>query len=65
MIEGNGRVQQPMQVNHEMGRPGEHMQRKVGILEGEKEAIKRTVPEAEEKTRKHSEEQEALKAKRI
>ena len=56
MIEAKGRLKQPMQVSHEMSRRGEQMKGKVGILEGQKEAIKRTVTEAEEKTKKHSEE---------
>ena len=64
-IEGKGLVKQPMQANHEMSRPGDQMKGKVGILEGEKEAIKLTVTEAEEKTKKHSEEQGALKCKLI
>jgi len=58
MTEGKGLVKQPM---HEMRRPGEQMNGKVGIQEGDKEAINRTVTEAEEKTKKYSEEQEALK----
>ncbi|CUS07034.1 unnamed protein product [Tuber aestivum] len=63
LIESEGRVKELMQANDEMGRRGEQMRSKVGVLEGEKEAIKRTVAEAEEKAKKHSEELEALKAK--
>ena len=48
-----------------MSRRGEQMKGKVGILEGDKAAIKCTVTEAEEKTKKYSEEQEALKPKVI
>ena len=65
IIEGKGRVQQLMQVNYGISRPGGQRKGKVGILEGETEAIKRTVAEAEEKTKKHSEEQEALKVNLI
>ena len=65
LIESEGRVKELMQTNDEMGRRGEQMKGKVGVLEGEKEAIKRTVAEAEEKAKKHSEELEALKAKLI
>ena len=65
LIESEGRVKELMQANDEMGRRGEQMKGKVGVLEGEKEAIKRTVAEAEEKAKKHSEELEVLRAKLI
>ena len=48
-----------MQTNEEIGRRGEQIKGKVGVLEGEKEAIKRTVAEAEEKAKKPSQELEA------
>ena len=63
LIESEGRVKELMQANDEMGRRGEQMKGKIGVLEGEKEAIKRTVAEAEEKAKTHSEELEVLKAK--
>jgi len=65
LIEGERRVKELMQTNDEIGRCGEQMKGKVGVLEAEKEAIKRTVAETEEKAKKHSEELEALKAKLI
>ncbi|KAG0632638.1 hypothetical protein HOY80DRAFT_1045113 [Tuber brumale] len=65
LIESEGRVKELMQANDEIGRRGEQMKGKVGVLEGEKEAIKRTVAEAEAKAKKHSEELEALKVKLV
>ena len=64
-IESEGRVKELIQTNDEISRSGERMKGKVGVLEGEKKVIKRTVAEAEEKAKKHSEELEALKAKLI
>ena len=64
-IKSEGRVKELIQTNDEISRSGERMKGKVGVLEGEKKVIKRTVAEAEEKAKKHSEELEALKAKLI
>jgi len=48
LIEREGRAKEPIQVKDEMGRR-EEMRGKVGVLEGEKEGIKRTVTAGEEK----------------
>ncbi|PUU73963.1 hypothetical protein B9Z19DRAFT_1068580 [Tuber borchii] len=65
LIGGEGRVKELMRVNDEMGRGEEPMKGKVGALEGEKEAIKLSVTETEEKAKKLSEELKALKVKLI
>ena len=65
LIEREGYIKELMLVNDEMGRRGEQMKGKVGVLEGETEAIKPTVTEAEEKAKNFSEEVEALEAQGI
>ncbi|PUU77712.1 hypothetical protein B9Z19DRAFT_1127964 [Tuber borchii] len=45
LIESEGRIKELMQANYEMGRRGERMKSKVGVLEGEKEAIKQNSKE--------------------
>jgi len=65
MIGREGCVKELMRFKDGMGRGENQMNGKVGTLEGEKEAIKLTVTEAEAKAKKFSDELEALKAKLI
>lgn len=63
LIESEGRVKELMQANDELARRGEHVKENIGALEGEKEAIRRTVTEAEERAMRHSAELDSVKAK--
>jgi chromosome segregation ATPase len=65
LIESEGRVKDLMQANNELTRRGEHVKENIAALEGEKEAIKRTVTEAEERTKRHLAELEAVKVKLV
>jgi len=59
-MESEGRVEELMQVNDEMGKHGEEMKARVGVLEGEKEAVEHTATEAEETSKKPSEQHGAI-----
>ncbi|KAG0131908.1 hypothetical protein HOY82DRAFT_538994 [Tuber indicum] len=64
MIEGKGHVKQPMQVNHEMIRPGEQMKGELESLKA-KRSLQMYCQRSRRETKKHSEEQKALKEKLI